>query len=376
LADPNVDELNALTLYEVYPELVMDNFFLAVPRLAYFRDHCLVPFGGGSFMQTVFRYAPMIGGFYAPGAGFNITKRTTLTATQFDTRYCYVSIPEYKEEILVENKGPNARISLLEADMQNGIDTLNGIIAVALSQNGQGTRILAINGDAEIMNDGITPSWDGAVYTLYGGITRNGAVGSALNSIPVFAGSAAGAAGVIAYSTIEEKYQDCSIGKKEPNLVCSNKAGIAYIKEKLVVQQRFQQERDPVWGVMGFRLNNAMVLKDDYYPSLKYGKSDPVLGSWLTGTFTSPGTTSNGGTAASTSNLPVSGTVCTVGEVIGFYNTFDYLFRITDNEEFGGGFSGFVPAQDNTRIVGQVKLESNLECLSSRTQGQIYGVGG
>src|SRR6266705_2433520 len=212
MADPNVEELNALTYYEVYPKSIEDNFFLAAPLLAYFRDHCLVPFTGGTWMQAIFRYAPLIGGFYAPGSSFNITKRTTMAALQFDTRYLYVSIPEYKEEIQVENKGEYAVASLLEADMQNGVDTINAIVAVAL----------------------------------------------ALNSVPVFCGNGAtGAAGPITYSTLEEAYQDATIGRKEPNLGVGNKAVIAYIKEKLVVQQRFQQERDPVWGVTGFRLNNS-----------------------------------------------------------------------------------------------------------------------
>lgn len=377
MADPNVDELNATTLFEIYPRVVEDEFFLAAPFLAYLRDHCMVPFGGGSFMQAIFRYAPLIGGFYAPGGSFNITKRTTLAALQFDTRYAYVSIPEYKEQIQVENKGELAVASLLDADMQNGVDTMNAIYAVALAQSGQGARSLAVNGWAEIGNDGITPSWDGTVYTSYGQQTRNGAIGSVLNSVPIFCGTATGGTGVAGYSVYEEAYQDVTIGKKEPNLMVSNKAGIAYIKEKLQVQQRFQQERDPVWGVMGFRFNNAMVLKDDYFPSLKYGQTDPILGSWLTSTFVSPGTTSNGGTAAASSNLPVSGTTVTVGEVVAFFNTFDFLFRVTDNEEFGFGFSGFVPAQDNTRVVGQIKAMCNIECVSPRTGvKQLYGIGG
>lgn len=371
-----VDELSATTKFEIFPAVIQDNFFLAVPELAYFRDHCLVPFGGGSFMQAVFRYASLIGGFYAPGSNFNITRRNTLAALQFDTRYGYVSIPEFKEEIQVENKGENAVLSILDADMQNGVDTANAIVAVALAQSGQGTRSLAINGWVEAINDGITPGWDGTVYTSYGNQARNGDIGSALNSVPVFCGTSTGAAGVVQYSTLEEGYQDASIGKKEPNLAVGNKAVIAYVKEKLVVQQRFQQERDPVWGVMGFRLNNAMVLKSDYFPSLKYGKNDPILGNYLTSTFTSPGTTANGGTAAASSNLPVSGTTVVVGEVFNFYNTFDWLFRITDNEEFGFGFSGFVPTQNNTRIVGQIKWMANLELLSPRTQKNFYGIGG
>lgn len=369
-ADPTVDELNALTYYEVYPKTIEDEFFLAAPELAYFRDHCLVPFTGGSFMQAIFRYAPMIGGFYAPGTSFNITKRNTIAALQFDTRYLYVSIPEYKEEIQVENKGEYAVASLLEADMQNGVDTINAIVAVALAQSGQGSRSLAINGWAEAINDGVTPSWDGTVYPTYGNQARNGAVGSTLNSVPLWCGDALGNPGIIQYSQIEEAYQDASVGKKEPNLIVGNKAVIAYVKEKMVAQQRFAQEKDPVWGVTGFRINNAMVLKNDYSPSLKYGKTDPVLGSWLTSTFNTTGMS-----PATASGLPAN-TVCTVGEVLVMYNTFDWLFRVTDNEEYGFGFSGFVPAQDNTRVVAQIKAMCNLECLSPRTQKQLYGING
>src|SRR5262245_19222125 len=240
--DPNVQELNSVTLYEIYPRVITDEFFLATPFLAYIRDHCMVPFTGGTFMQSPIRYAPLIGGFYAPGSNFNITKRQTITALQFDTRYCYVSIPEYKEEIQVENKGELAVASLLEADMQNGVDTANGIVAVALAQSGQGARILAINGWTEAINDGLNPSYDGTVYTTYGQQTRNGAVGSTLNSTPQWCGTSTGATGTITYSLLEEGYQDASIGQKEPNLGPGNKAVIAYIKEKMVVQQRFQQE--------------------------------------------------------------------------------------------------------------------------------------
>jgi len=366
--DPNVAELNSVTLFEIFPRTIEDNFFLATPLLAYFRDHCLVPFTGGTFMQSPIRYAPMIGGFYAPGANFNTTKRQTITATQFDTRYCYVSIPEYKEEIQVENKGDLAVASLLDADMQNGVDTINAIVAIASNLSGQGVRSLAINGWPEAINNGIDPSYDGNIYTMYGQQTRNGAIGSALNSVPQWCGNSDGTVGAISYSLLEEGYQDATIGKKEPNLGVGNKAVIAYIKEKMVVQQRFQQERDPVWGVTGFRLNNAMILKDDYFPSLRYGRNDAILGNWLTGSFVSP--------AAPTaqSGLPAA-TTCTVGEVFVFFNTFDWLFRVTDNEEFGFGFSGFVPAQDNTRVVGQIKAMVNEQCLSPRTQKQFYGIG-
>lgn len=371
--DPNVQELNSVTQFEIYPKAVTDEFFLATPLLAYIRDHCLVPFTGGTYMQSPIRYASMLGGFYAPGSGFNLTKRQTLAALQFDTRYVYVSIPEYKEEIQVENKGELAVASLLEADMQNGVDTINAIVAVAMAQSGQNVggvdRTLAINGWPELINDGLNPSWDGNVYTTYGQQLRNGAIGNTMNSTPQWCGTSTGATGAISYSLLEEGYQDACRGRKEPNLGVGNKAVIAYIKEKLVVQQRFQQERDPVWGVTGFRLNNAMILKDDYFPSLRYGQNDPVLGNSLTATFVVPATV----TAAS--GLPVNGTTCTVGEVFCFFNTFDLLFRVTDNEEFGFGFSGFIPAQDNTRVVGQIKAMCNLQGLTAYAHKQFYGIG-
>ena len=367
--DPNIQELNSVTLIEIFPRTIEDNFFLATPLLAYWRDHCLVPFTGGTFMQSPIRYAPMIGGFYALGANFNITKRQTITALQFDTRYCYVSIPEYKEEIQVENKGELAVASLLEADMQNGVDTINAIVAVNSNLSGQGARSLSINGWPEAINNGVDPSWDGNIYTQYGQQTRNGAIGSALNSTPQWCGDQNGNPGVVQYPVFEEGYQDATIGQKEPNLGVGNKAVIAYIKEKMQVQQRFQQEKDPVWGVTGFRFNNAMILKDDYFPSLRYGKNDPILGNYLTGTV------AVGASPSAQSNLPAN-TTCTIGEVFCFFNTFDFLFRVTDNEEFGFGFSGFVPAQDNTRVVGQIKAMVNVQCLSPRTQKQFYGIGG
>ena len=374
MADPNVDELNAVTLKEIYPRAIEDNFFLATPLLAYWRDHCLVPFTGGAFMSSPMRYAPLIGGFYAPGATFNLVKRQTITSLQFNPKYAYVSIPEYKEEIQVENKGPNAVASLLEADMQNGVDTINVIVAVASNQNGQnitatGDRTLSINGWPEALNDGVTNSYDGNVYTSYGEQTRNGAIGASLNSVPFFCGTPTGGAAPISYAVLEEGYQDASIGRKEPNLGVGNKAVYAYIKEKIQVQQRFQQEKDPVWGVTGFRFNNAMILKDDYFPSLRYGVNDPILGNYLTSTFTSAAS------PATASNLPAATTI-TVGEVFCFFNTFDWMFRVTDNEEFGFGFSGFVPAQDNTRVVGQIKAMVNMQNLSPRTQKQFYGING
>lgn len=390
MADPTIDELNATTLFEIFPRTVKDNYFLGSPFLAYSRDHCLVPFRGGSFMQNTFLYQPLIGDFYQTGATFNIQKQQTLAATRFDPKTVEVSVPEFLEDIEITNKGPLAVFSRVKADLQNAVMTLNAKVAIALNRHGQAAaggvvdnRVKFINGWSEALNDGVTNSWDGNVFTTYGGQLRNGAIGAALNSIPVWAGDQNGAAGMITYALLEESYQNASInsatpgGTGEPDLGVCNKAAYAYAKERMQVQQRFSQERDPIWGMMGWRFNSAMILKDDYFPSLKYGKNDAFLGNYLTSSFVSAAT------PASSSNLPALTTVAPT-EVFCFFNTRssgggddqkNFLLRISDSALFGGGFTGFKPAQDNTKVVGQVLLGLNAEFPSNRLHVQIYGIG-
>jgi hypothetical protein len=374
--DPIFDELNLTTLKEIYPRVVEDNFFNDSPFLAYLRANCLVPFGGGSGMQNTFLYRPMIGGFYLPGANWNISKVQTIAGTVFDPKYLEVAVPEYKEMLQVSNKGPNAVFSLIELDLKNAINTANAITAVSMARHGQpsGTgisdnRFGSPNGWVEAMNDGKTPGWDGNYFTAYGTQPRNGVVGSVLNTVPLWCGDQLGNPGPITYNFLEESYQDCSIGKEEPNLGVGTKLVLAGIKERIMPQQRFAQEADPVWGVQSIRMNNAHIMKDDYFPSAKYGKNDPIIGNYLTSTFAS------GTGFDASSNLPAS-TTCTVGEVFCWFNTTKILFRISDDPEYGYGFSGFVPAQDNSKVVGHVKAMVNLEFVSSRMHKQLYGING
>ena len=375
MADPILDEINLTTLKEIEPRVIEDNFFLDTPFEAYLRAHALVPFGGGAFMQNTFLYAPLIGGSYAKGGNFNITKRQTLAGTVFDPKYYEVSVPEYKEDIQVLNKGPLSVFSLIDTDLANSMNTISAIIAVALSLHGQasGTGIVGnrpndINGWIEALNDGVTPGYEGSIFTAYGTAPRNAVIGSALNSVPVWLGTASGGTAPITYQAMEEMYQTASIGRREPDLGVSNKACYAYIKERIQPAQRFAQERDPYFGVSGMRMNNAMILKDDYFPSLKYGQNDPNLGDFLTSSFVSPAT------VGANSGMPTA-TTCTVGEVFNWFNTKTFLFRVSDDPEFGFGWSGFVPAQDNTRVVGQRKAAVNLECTAPRLNIQSFGIG-
>jgi hypothetical protein len=375
MADPILDEINLTTLAEIYPTTIEDNFFLDTPFLSYLRARCLTDFTGGANTRFTFLYAPMIGGAYARGDNFNITKRQTLAGAVFDPKLYEVSVPEYLEDLEILNRGPNAVFSLIDTDLANAMHTISAIIGVSINRHGQvagggviGNRPKEINGWIEAVNDGVTNGWDGSTFSTYGTATRNGVISKALNSIPYWVGTQGGATGPISYQVLEETYQDATIGREEPDLGVTNKACYAYIKEKIQPQQRFAQERDPYFGVSGMKMNSAMILKDDYFPSLRYGQNDPDLGSWLTGTFTSAST------VASTSNMPAS-TSLTVGEVFAWFNTKKWLLRISNSSLYGFGFTGFKPAQDNTRVVGQILAALNLECVAPRLQKQLLGIG-
>lgn len=334
------------------------------------------PFGGGAFLQNTFLYGSLIGGAYAKGgANFNLTKPQILSATLFDPKYYEVNVSEYLEDIDVINKGENAVFSLVDIDMQAAVNTLSTIIALDLQQNGQSSRVLNINGWTEAYNDGVLPDWQGNIWTTYGTQARNGAVGSALNSSPYWFGTTTGASAPITYSGVEEFYQSLCRGLKEPDLMAGNKAVFAYVKERMQVQQRFQQEKDPYWGVTGFRFNNAIFLKDDYFPSFKFGQTDPNLGTWVTNaTLTNP--LASSGTFANNFPNSTSATTLNVAEVLGIFNTDYILFRLSDSAEFGFGFTGFIRAQDNTRVAGQVKAACNLQITSPWSGGHGYGIGG
>jgi hypothetical protein len=374
MADPILDEINLTTLAEIYPHTIEDNFFLDTPFLAYLRAHALTDFTGGANTRFTFLYAPMIGGSYARGDNFNINKRQTLAGAQFDPKLYEVSIPEYLEDLEVLNKGPLAVFSLIDTDLANAMHTISAIVAIAMARHGQvsgggvvGNRPKEINGWVEAINDGVTNGWEGSYFTTYGTATRNGVIGSALNSVPFWNGDQAGNASPIVYQTLEETYQDASIGREEPDLGVSNKAVYAYIKERIQPQQRFAQERDPYFGVNGMKMNSAMIMKDDYFPSKKYGKNDPDLGNYLTSTFTSHSTVGSG------SNMPTA-TTLNVNEVFNWFNTKKWLLRISNSSLFGFGFTGFKPAQDNTRVVGQILAALNLECVAPRLNKTILGI--
>lgn len=343
---------------------LVDNIFNVSPFLAYMKSNLKEDFTGGRLIQENFLYDTLIGSFYAKGATFNITQKQIEQAGQFIPKYAYTNISLYKEDVQVINKGNDTQIfDIVQSRTEVAMQNIGSQIALAAYNEGQGTLAAywanSINGLAEALNDGSTASWNGQTYGTYGTITRGGAVGTALNSVPV------GSVGTIDYPVLEEQFGNVTFGAVEPNLIVTTVLGYSYLKEKFQAQQRYEAVTDLNLGITGMKFNGATILKDRYAPGTAIaGTSDVIASAFV----------ENLSGVAGTSYPSVSGG----GESLFILNAKKpYMnFYVTDDPEFAFGFTGFKPAQDNTTIAGQILFAGNMTVPGPRYHKQMYGITG
>ena len=357
-----LDQLNVATRRSIRskPALV-DNVFQSDPLAAYLKNNVREDFTGGTLIQLGFLYDGMIGGAYAKGKEFDITEKQIEQAIQLNMKFLEVNVTLSKEDIQVLNKGPQAVFSLLDSRMTSAYMTMGAFFAIGLYLNGQRAGYTAIvNGLAEALNDNTTASWDGSTYSTYGGITRGGAVGTALNSAPT------NVAGTIEYNTLEETYMAASFGAApglQPNLGVTTALGYSYIKEKFQTQQRFNDTQDPNIGFNGLKFNQATIIMSRYAPGSYISASGDV------NAVTFLEQSSNGVLAA----YPT-----VTSETLWWINARkEYICLYVSNDpEFGFGFTGFKPAQGNTKVAGQVLAAVQIAVPSPRMHRQLYGITG
>jgi hypothetical protein len=349
------------------PKLI-DNVFQNDPVAAYAKENLREDFDGGRLIGENFIYNGLVGGSYQPGKQFNTTQIQIEQQGQFFIKYFEVGVTLQKEDIQVINKGENAIFRLIDSRMEAAYMTLGAHLAISVYLNGQGTYIACPNGLAEALNDNVTPSWDNSTYALYGTLARGGSIGAAYNSPPTNL-----AGGTIEYNTIEEVYGDATYGagEFEPNIGATTVKGYSYIKEKFQTQQRFNDTQDPKIGFNGLKFNNSIIMKSRYAPGsfltgpAGAGTNDPVALTYLRESQNNPAAV-----------YPV-GNLTNTGESLFFINARKPFmnFYMTNDEEYGMGFTGFKPSAGNTSIVGQVLLACNFT-WSPRYHRQIYGFSG
>src|SRR5262245_11737542 len=315
-------------------------------------------YDGGRFIGENFYYAGLIGGPYAKGQDFDISEPQVEQQLQFNIKFFEVNITLTKEDIQVINKGGNAAFKLIQSRTTNAYMTMGAFMDIGLFLNAQRAGFTNnVNGLAEAANDNITASWDGFTYSTYGTITRGGAVGTTLNSGPLNVN------GTIEYNTLEETYANASFGPgKEPNYGITTYLGYSYIKEKFQTQQRFNDTQAPAIGFNGMKFNDAVLLRDRYAPGTYIsGTGDPNAVTFF---------------KQMTGNLVTSYPTVTA-ETLWWLNCRKpyFNFYMSDDPEYQLGFTGFKPAQGNTKVAGQVLIAWNVT-FAPRYHRQLYGITG
>ncbi len=371
-------ELDALTVatkryLRKTPELI-DNVFQGGPLAAFAKENLREEFTGGRLIGENFVYNGMQGGAYLPGKEFNISEVQVEQECQFNMKFFEDNVTMTKEMVQVLNKGENAAFKLIDDRFRVAYMTMGAQIEIAMYLNGiQANYVPNFNGLPEALNDGTTASWDNSTYTTYGTITRGGSVGSSLNSVPV------NVSGQIQYTGpngLEETYATASYGPEmwEPNIGVTTYFCYSFIKEKFQTQQRFNDTQEPKIGFNGLKFNTATILRSRYAPGAylfgSSGTADPIATTYIVNT-------TNGALTAyptPVGGYPSAGSYKETFWWINARNPF-MNFYVSDDAEYGFGFTGWKPGQGNTKIAGQV-LASCAITFAPRYHKQLYGITG
>ena len=379
MADPTFDQISATTLADLRDDVLYDNFFVDTAWLRKLRvSGALEEFLGGTLMQTPFQYNRVNGGAIAPGSDVTVTQVQIIAATAFVPK-------EYVEQVplnlfrtnVIQGGGPAVKVKEVDAYMTNAVQSLNTDIAIDFYRHGQSisgsNRIININGISEALNDGVNPSWDGNVFTTYGGQLRNGVVGNTLNSVPTWVGDQSGNTGQITYKVLVEAYMNCV---QRPDIGLCNKALYSYLLERQEPKQRFSVEQDISIGMSGLKLLDAYIFEDKLAPSTKYGTLLPSNLSQTTSikpaAFTTPTLSA---TQSAISNFP-SVTSVNPGEPFFWLRAKGWKLRPSNDPEYDFNFTPPIRSQTNPDLVVMfLKAALNAYTTSPRDNWQLIGAG-
>ena len=380
MADPTFDQISATTLADLRDDVLVDNFFVETPWMRKMRAMgALEDFAGGTFMQDPFMYDRVNGGAIAPGSDVTVLQKQIIAATAFVPKEYVEQVPlNLWQTNVIQGSGPAVKVKLIDAYMQNAVQALNTDVAIDFYRHGQNitgsNRQIFINGLSEALNDGVNPSWDGNVFTTYGGQTRNGAIGNVLNSVPTWVGDSAGNTGQISYKVVFEAYQNCV---QPPDIGLCNKALFSYLAERQEPKQRFEMVKDLEVGVSGLKVLDGTIFVDKLAPSTKYGTILPVNLSQTTSiaptTFVVPTLTT---AQTAISNYPTTSVTINPGEPFFWLRVKGWKLRPSSDPEYNFNFTPPIRSQNNADLVVMfLKAGLNLYTVQPRDNWQLVGAG-
>ena len=197
------------------------------------------------------------------------------------------------------NTGPEAESRFSKPyleQMMEGIDfQLEGDMFRHGQASGNGVtdnRLASINGISEAMNDGVTPSWDGNVFPTYSqNRTRNGAIGTSMNSTPIWLGDASGNPAPPNYQAASQAYTQ-PIGGRLSGV--TSYIGYTAIASAFQRQQRYETRDDQNINWSGIKFEDSTIFEDDIVPSSNPKQSIANLFTTVDGTAPAPGAIQTG----------------------------------------------------------------------------------
>jgi hypothetical protein len=395
MANPLFDEISATTLEAFIKGQVSRTLFTATPWLRVLRTNKKIyrPWDGGSYMKVPFDLQPVPSGAYSPGADtFTLQQVQTVDDMAFAPKYYNAEVAILATYTDVYNREPRQIVNILKEKYGNASASLDSKVAADVFLHGQAAggsvaanRIKNVNGFAEALNDGATPSWNGDVFTTYGQQLRNGPLtGTVLNSIPFWGGNSDGSAAPISNQILNRIYNRCKQGKGEGAIiggkpdygVCSDFL-YGSISDRIFPMQRVDAEiKEPRIGLTGLKFNNGVIFPDSYTPGTQnaiYIQDKTVLPTVTTGTFAVPATSD---AQQAFNNMPASGTTVTVGETFFWLRSDVWRFSYPRTGRYAFKARGLQEAFDGDILADIIRAAMVLYTLVPASNQQAFGFSG
>jgi hypothetical protein len=345
---------------------MVDQVFKSGPTMAYIKRNCLAKYAGGPSWQENFTYGMMDVQAYSPGEDFDWIEQQVFTGGTVTPRYYNVPVPALLEKIKLEMAGPEAVFNYVDTIMQIAANTMSAKLAIDIFRHGQASgtgvatsRVKSLNGLDEALCDGYTAGPFADYFQNYLTLVRNDAnINDSLNS-PKTASTysptgyvAGNVNGPISYPILEQAWSSVVYGTEQPDLLVTSNKGLSLIKLAFHSQQRYEGVSAD-FGFQGIKFNGATIFADRYAPTgeLVNAQEAAKLGRGTSG------------------SAELSG-----GEALYFLNTKYIRFYVSTDPLFGFGFTGFLPAQDNSRVVGHYRFAGNLTVQAPRLMRVLWGI--
>lgn len=395
--NPLFSEIETGTLEAFIKGQVARTLFTATPWLRVLRTNkdMFRPWQGGSYMKVPFDLQPSPSGAYSPGTDtFGLQQLQTEDAMAFAPKYYNAEVVINATTTDVYNVGASQIVNILKEKYGNASNSLDSKVAAAVYNHGQATgtgvtnnRIKELNGFAEGINDGVTPSWTGEWFPTYGNQLRNGPLTkNVLNSVPYWGGNVDGTAGPVSNQILNRTYNRCKQGKGEGKILggkpdyglCSDFMYGA-VSDRVFPMQRVDSEiKEPRIGLTGLKFNNAIIFPDSYVPGTQnslYVQDSTVLPSITTGTYTLPagavGSTILNGFQSSNSGITVN-----VNETFWWVNSNTWRFSHPKTGRYAFKNRGLQEAFDGDILADIFRAAIVMYTLVPSSNQLTYGYSG